>query len=205
MESLPTRKPVSKVVRRLPRRNRNHPLRTLIVSGLMLSVGSALGFAAGIIGAEVYPADAQEVPPMQQFMQRSSGMIGQYFRSEQPTITLPSDSLFVDSQSRLRAEGLLILNQVADELAKHPNLEVMVAVHTDNVGDTIHDRQLSLMQARAVQLYLEKKLGNDRRWLVIGYGASNPIAANTTDIGRQRNRRVELILSLTRRNKSYTS
>jgi len=55
-----------------------------------------------------------------------------------------------------------------------------------------------------VQLYLEKKLGDNRRWLVIGYGASNPVTANTTNMGRQRNRRVELILSLTRRNKSYT-
>ncbi len=177
----------------------------MILSGLALTVASAVGFAGGIVGAEVYPTNAQEEPPMEQWLRRSSDMIKQYFQTSQPTITLPSDSLFADNQSRLRAEGLLILNKVAEELAQHPNAVVMVAVHTDNVGETVHDRQLSLMQARAVQLYLAQKLGGDRRWLVIGYGASSPVAANTTDSGRQRNRRVELILSLTRRNESYAT
>ncbi len=183
-------------VRRSPRRLRYRSLRQLIGTSLVLVLGSSVGFAAGIVSAELYPASAQDLPPLEQWLRLPTQLMKQRGTDGRATIILPSDNLFADGKSRLRAEGVLILNQVADELATYPNIRVIVSVHTDNVGEAADDRQLSLMQARVVQQYLAEKLQNDQRWTVVGYGASQPIADNTTNAGRQRNRRVELTLSI---------
>ncbi len=196
METSPARSSDARSVRRSPRRLRHRSLRQLIGTSLVLVLGSSVGFAIGIVGAELYPASAQDLPPLEQWLRLPTQLLEQRGTDERSSIMLPSDSLFADGKSRLRAEGVLILNQVADELVTYPNVQVIVSVHTDNVGEAADDRQLSLMQARAVQQYLAEKLQNDQRWTVVGYGASKPIAANTTDVGRQRNRRVELTLSV---------
>lgn len=173
---------------------RNYTIRQLIVVTIVALIGSTLGFSAGIVAAEVYPADVAEIPPLEHWLQVPAKLTRQLSSVQQPTIILPSDSLFADSKSRLRAEGVLILNEVAEELAPYSTAQVMIAVHTDNVGEAIDDQQLSLMRARTIQLYLQQKLKSDRRWLIVGYGSTNPIADNRTNAGRQRNRRVELTI-----------
>jgi outer membrane protein OmpA-like peptidoglycan-associated protein len=70
----------------------------------------------------------------------------------------------------------------------------MIEGHTDNVGNAQSNQSLSERRAAAVKQYLVTMAHVDAtRLSTKGYGASKPIAPNTTAEGRQENRRVELV------------
>jgi outer membrane protein OmpA-like peptidoglycan-associated protein len=122
------------------------------------------------------------------------------FQSQSPTellrVTLPSDVLFQDGQSILSSGANLILEKVVSDLRHYQNATISVAVHTDDTGQADDNRELSFQRARAIAQYLSQTLGKQHRLLVIGYGSSRPLVINDTDVNRQRNRRVELIVNL---------
>ncbi len=70
-----------------------------------------------------------------------------------------------------------------------------IAGHTDNKGTSTYNVQLSDKRAKAIKEYLLKKLQlNSAAISTKAMGESNPIASNETTEGRQKNRRVEIIL-----------
>jgi outer membrane protein OmpA-like peptidoglycan-associated protein len=107
-------------------------------------------------------------------------------------ITLPSDVLFDGSNSILRPEAALLLDQIMADLRNYPASTIRIAGYTDTTGDPDNNRALSFLRAKAVEQYFARTLGNEYRWLVVGYGATNPVAANDTDANQQRNRRIEI-------------
>jgi len=88
-----------------------------------------------------------------------------------------------------------ILDEVAMVLMeKIPEAIVVLAGHTDNTGTEKYNDALSLRRAKAVESYLADKRGiPPNRIIVKGYGESTPIAANGTEEGRAKNRRVEIL------------
>jgi len=94
----------------------------------------------------------------------------------------------------LRSEAHHDLCQVAEILGKYPEFMVVVAGHTDNIGQESHNQWLSERRAYAVADFLVAKGLDPNRIQVIGYGESRPIAANDTAQGRLCNRRVELYI-----------
>ena len=67
--------------------------------------------------------------------------------------------------------------------------------HTDSVGSADYNRSLSVGRAASVRSYLmQSGLPADRVGGVTGFGASQPVASNDTDAGRQLNRRVEIVI-----------
>ena len=72
-------------------------------------------------------------------------------------------------------------------------MKLEVAGHTDSTGDKAHNVQLSDGRAAAVVQSLIKTYGIDAaRLQAKGYGDTKPVAANETEDGRAKNRRVEL-------------
>lgn len=82
------------------------------------------------------------------------------------------------------------LNRLAAYLIRNPNLEIRINGHSDNVGLKWKNQRMSELRAREVFEYLIKK-GVQNKMYFKGYGSSRPIADNSTDTGRARNRRVE--------------
>ncbi|GAB4216101.1 MAG: hypothetical protein OHK0012_17680 [Synechococcales cyanobacterium] len=113
------------------------------------------------------------------------------------TISLPGDVLFDFDKAVLRPEATALLRNVVATLQKRPNARVLVVGHTDNVGEERYNLTLSLQRATAVHEFLQQSLADDlnHRWTVTGYGASQPTADNSTNTGRQRNRRVDIIIA----------
>ena len=74
----------------------------------------------------------------------------------------------------------------------YPSVHVTVGGHTDNQGDAAANRELSTARAEAVADALKKAGGPADRVHAQGFGASRPIADNSTEAGRARNRRVTL-------------
>ncbi|MEO0356085.1 MAG: OmpA family protein [Cyanobacteria bacterium P01_A01_bin.3] len=114
------------------------------------------------------------------------------------TISLPGDVLFDFNRSEIRPEAASMLEQVAGILESMPYSHIQVAGHTDDVGDSDYNLVLSVERATAVQEFLKEVLPDDGqgyRWTSTGYGEAAPVADNGTEEGRQRNRRVDLIVS----------
>lgn len=115
------------------------------------------------------------------------------------TISLPGDVLFDFDQAILRPEAEDLLETVATKLENMSGARILVAGHTDNIGGEEYNLALSLRRATAVQDYLIDLMPDDRQedfsWSATGLGASQPIASNETEAGRQQNRRVDIILA----------
>jgi outer membrane protein OmpA-like peptidoglycan-associated protein len=107
-------------------------------------------------------------------------------------LTLPSDLLFEQSNSILRPEASLILDKIITDLRGYPSSTIRITAHMDADRNADADRELSFRRAKAVQQYLVSALGDQYRWVVVGYGGTRPLIANDTDANRQRNRRVEI-------------
>lgn len=107
-------------------------------------------------------------------------------------VTLPSDVLFGDSEAQLRPDASRLLSSSISDLRRHSGAQVTIAAHTDDIGDPDTNLTLSLRQSRALAQYLENHLGSQYQWPPLGYGASQPLADNSTNSNRQRNRRIEI-------------
>jgi outer membrane protein OmpA-like peptidoglycan-associated protein len=86
------------------------------------------------------------------------------------------------------------LKKVADELKKDPNLQVVVEGHADAVGTPAANRQISEARANSVKSALISQGVAPAQIETYGFGATEPVASNSTVVGRAKNRRAELYL-----------
>lgn len=107
-----------------------------------------------------------------------------------------SDILFDFDEYNLNNDARKILDKLVEIIkAKYPNHEIIVEGHTDNIGTNEYNQKLSEKRAQTVAAILKKKLEHDKV-SYRGMGKSNPIDDNSTSAGRQRNRRVEIIIKM---------
>lgn len=101
---------------------------------------------------------------------------------------------FDTDKAVVKPESKVTLEQIAMLLKSNPTLKLSVVGHTDNAGSAAHNKSLSEARARAVAAELTRRHGVDAaRLKPSGKGADSPVAPNTTDEGRAKNRRVELV------------
>lgn len=101
---------------------------------------------------------------------------------------------FDTGKAEVKPESEPALSEVAKLLKQDPGLNLIVAGHTDNVGDFASNMDLSKRRAQAVAQTLTTKYGvMASRLNAQGLGPCAPIASNGDDDGRARNRRVELV------------
>ncbi|MDX2055085.1 MAG: OmpA family protein [Polyangiaceae bacterium] len=99
---------------------------------------------------------------------------------------------FENNKAVIRPESENVLKAVFDVLSKHPEiLKISVEGHTDDRGADQHNKRLSEARAKAVVAWLVAKGIQAERLESRGFGEEKPIDTNTTDEGRQNNRRVE--------------
>ncbi len=91
----------------------------------------------------------------------------------------------------LRPTSFKELNKLVKQMRDNTKMTIEIAGHTDNVGDDKHNMQLSQQRVNSVKNYLVKKGISKHRIIAKGYGETNPVTTNKTEVGRKRNRRVE--------------
>ena len=102
-------------------------------------------------------------------------------------------NIFFDTKMyEIKPESTPELDNLVQLLKENPSLKIQISGHTDNVGKTEDNLKLSDNRAQAVVKYLTSKGINPNRLSYKGYGASQPIAPNTTEEGRSQNRRTEV-------------
>ena len=110
-------------------------------------------------------------------------------------LNMPSNITFDVDQDAVKGSFYPVLNSVALVLNKYNRTVVDVDGHTDSTGDDSYNFGLSQRRALAVADYLNGQGVDGRRFSVVGFGESRPIASNDTANGRAANRRVEIRLA----------
>ena len=110
-------------------------------------------------------------------------------------LIMPGNVTFASGESSVRPEFYATLNSVSRVLQKYNQTNVLVEGHTDNVGPDQMNLDLSIARAASVGNYLANQGVSAPRIDALGYGETQPIAANATDDGRAQNRRVEIQLT----------
>ena len=101
--------------------------------------------------------------------------------------------LFETGKATLKPESMAEIQKVADYMKKNPNARFEVQGHTDNQGSDAINDPLSQQRAEAVVKALEGLGCDPFNMRAVGKGSHEPVAPNTTDEGRAKNRRVEFI------------
>ncbi|MEU2711169.1 OmpA family protein [Streptomyces sp. NPDC007205] len=109
------------------------------------------------------------------------------------TFALQAEVLFGKDSAKLGDEAKARIATIAEEIKKQNATQVRVFGFTDNLGSSAHGDVLSRQRANAVQAVLDQDLNDpDVTFEVRGYGEQYPIADNSTEEGRRKNRRVEV-------------
>ena len=103
-----------------------------------------------------------------------------------------SDVRFDFNKADIKTQYHPALDEVVAVMKNNPMLNILIEGHTDNVGSEKYNQGLSERRAQSVKKYLGAKGVNSVRMNAMGYGESRPIAANETEEGRAKNRRVQL-------------
>ncbi|MBW0144173.1 OmpA family protein [Sphingomicrobium clamense] len=150
-------------------------------------VGAGIGaVAGGAIGAYM---DRQE----QEMRRETEGTGVDVIRQgDNLLLRMPSGITFAFDSYAVQPEFQGTLNEIASTLNAYESTYIDVMGHTDSTGSDAYNQTLSERRAQAVANYLTAQGVNRARIATQGYGESSPIADNSTEAGRQQNRRVEI-------------
>jgi len=106
-----------------------------------------------------------------------------------------SDVLFDFNKYTLKPGAREKLAKVSGILLAYPGLKIQLEGHTDSIGSDDYNQKLSEDRANSVREYLLSQGVPGTTVTAVGYGKSQPIASNDSAAGRQRNRRVDMVVS----------
>jgi outer membrane protein OmpA-like peptidoglycan-associated protein len=164
-------------------------------SGTAALIGGAAGALAGGLtgGAIGNYMDKQEATMRQSLADVEAANVQR--NQDMLTVTFKSDVLFSVNSSVLKPGAYGELDRVARVLNQYPQTTITIAGYTDSTGSESYNLRLSERRAEAVKTALVGMGVDPSRMTTIGYGESRSIADNSTEAGRQMNRRVEILIN----------
>ena len=100
---------------------------------------------------------------------------------------------FLTGRADIAPESVITLHEIVALMQDNPDLRIRVQGHTDSTGTKAANELLSIKRASAVVDYLVKAGIKRARFEVSGMGDNDPVADNSTEAGRLRNRRIQLV------------
>jgi OOP family OmpA-OmpF porin len=110
-------------------------------------------------------------------------------------MTLQEGVLFEYNKAELKSGAMRSLEPLITFLREHPDRTLLIEGHTDSTGSNSYNSDLSQRRAEAVRGFLASNGISADRIVARGYGESYPVTTNTTEAGRQQNRRVEVVIA----------
>ncbi len=120
------------------------------------------------------------------------GVMELFVMYEMPEMFTLSNLHFETGKSTIKASSYASLDQLAEFLIRKKRQKILIAGHTDNIGDPAMNNMLSLNRAESVKKYLMNKGVPAELIKAKGYGDTQPIADNASEAGRAKNRRTEI-------------
>jgi outer membrane protein OmpA-like peptidoglycan-associated protein len=150
-------------------------------------IGAAVGGAAGAIIGDQMDRQAKEIE-----LQVPGATVERV--GEGIEVTFESGLLYDFDSDVVRSTAQHNLSALATSLQKYPKSDILILGHTDNVGTEQYNSDLSVRRADAAARYLMTRNVARSRIATGGLGETEPVASNTDDAGRRRNRRVEVAI-----------
>ena len=138
-------------------------------------------------------AEARQADAMNKLNELQSKLI-QVSKDARGIILSMSDILFDVNKATLKADLKTSLAKVAGILSVYQQFNVSIEGNTDNTGSAEHNMKLSQQRADNVKNFLVEQGIDSTRLEAKGLGMTMPIADNSTKEGRQKNRRVDLVI-----------
>ena len=114
--------------------------------------------------------------------------------TERGLVLTLGDVLFATGSAEIQGGTNQNLEKLVNFLKQYPDRQVLIEGHTDNVGSAAFNQTLSRQRAESVRRFLVNRGIESRRLSVSGYGFERPVASNDNAMGRQQNRRVEVVI-----------
>lgn len=150
-------------------------------------IGAVVGGAAGAVIGRRMDQQAREIE--QSVPDADVERVG-----EGIAVTFESGVLFPFDSDQVLPAGRDNLRQLANSLRNYPGTEVLIVGHTDSQGTDDYNMRLSYRRAESARQFLVAQGIAGNRIRVEGKGETEPVADNSTESGRQQNRRVEIAI-----------
>lgn len=157
-------------------------------TGRDAAIGAALGAGVG------YYMERQ-AKQLEQQMAGTGVTVEQNQATGNIDLVMPGNITFAFNDATLSQGFRPTLDKLASTMNQYNQTTVTIAGHTDSVGDASYNQGLSRDRAYSVANYLSARGVTSSRINVVAYGESRPVGDNSTDYGRQQNRRVELTIN----------
>jgi outer membrane protein OmpA-like peptidoglycan-associated protein len=139
-------------------------------------------------------ASAATVALRKQLLQQLNAVL-QTTDSPRGLIVNMADVLFDFGKYNLKPDAQIKLAKLTGVIQAHPGLHLGIEGHTDNIGADEANMKLSQQRADTVREFLVQQGLLAETVTAVGFGKAEPVADNSTNEGRQKNRRVEIIVS----------
>jgi outer membrane protein OmpA-like peptidoglycan-associated protein len=127
-------------------------------------------------------------------LSQMEGQFASIRRDARGTIVSLADILFDFDKATLKRDVEFNLVKIATILNQFGEMKILIEGHTDAIGSDEYNLGLSKRRAQAVYDFLVSQDVKAERLSSDGYGESRPVEDNSTDEGRQKNRRVDLVI-----------
>ncbi len=122
------------------------------------------------------------------------GQYAQISQDARGTILSLADILFDFGKATLRRDVEFALVKVSTILNQFPEMSIEIEGHTDSIGSEDFNQKLSERRAEVVMKFLAEQGVSQARMTSAGFGFTRPVADNDSEAGRQKNRRVDLVI-----------
>jgi outer membrane protein OmpA-like peptidoglycan-associated protein len=156
---------------------------------------TAIGAALGGLGGYVWSRQMEEKKRQMEQATAGTGTVVTQTADNQLRLSIPNDISFATGRYDIQPRLVPILDQFAQGLNQQPSMEVRIVGHTDNTGSDAINNPLSVNRAQSARDHLVSRGVLASRISIDGRGSREPIADNSTEAGRARNRRIDIFLA----------
>lgn len=163
-------------------------------TGGKAGTGAAIGGVLGAVAGNLWSKRQEDRRIAMEQAAQGTGVDVTRTADNQLKVNIPSDVSFDTGSATIKPQMRAVLDPFAASLKDDPKAQLKIVGHTDSTGSEALNNPLSVQRAQSVRDYLSSRGVVSTRVLTEGRGEREPVSDNTTDAGRAKNRRVEILL-----------
>ena len=156
--------------------------------------GAVIGGVLGAVAGNLWSKRMEDRRNAMEQATRGTNVEVTRTADNQLKLNIPNDISFDTGSAAIKPQLRAVLDPFANSLRGDPTARLMIVGHTDNTGSEAINNPLSVERANSVRDYLTARGVAGARVDTAGRGEREPVADNTTEAGRAKNRRVEIFL-----------
>ena len=164
------------------------------VTGNNAATGAVIGGALGAVGGNLWSKRMEDRRSAMEQATRGTNVEVSRTADNQLKLNIPNEISFDTGSATIKPQLRAVLDPFANSLRDDPAARIAIVGHTDNTGSDAVNNPLSVERARSVRDYLTTRGVSGARIETAGRGEREPVADNSTESGRAKNRRVEIYL-----------